>query len=158
MSGKADALATQFEQASKTFISNIEQLSDKDWQSKTLPEGWTVAATAHHVAVSPPPIASMAQAAATGGPMPPITMDILNQMNAEHAKNFSGVSREETIALLRDNTKAAAAVVRGLSDEQLAGKAMLPLGMELTAEQIVQNVLVGHLVGHGESIAAVTAK
>jgi hypothetical protein len=31
---------------------------------------------------------------------------------------------------------------------------MLPFGMEMSTEQIIENVLIGHLVGHGASIEA----
>lgn len=154
MSSRADALAGRFEQASKDFESTISGLNDAAWRAKTAEEGWTVAATAHHAAGSTPAIAMMAQAAATGSEMPAITADGLHQMNADHARQFADASREETLTLLRTTTGPAASIVRGLSDEQLGRKAMLPLGMELTAEQIIENVLIGHITGHGASIQA----
>jgi Mycothiol maleylpyruvate isomerase N-terminal domain len=152
--GKAEKLATRFEQTAKDFGSKIQALSDSEWRAKTPEEGWTVAATAHHAAGSSGPIAMMAHAAATAGPMPPITPDGLNQMNLEHSKQFANCSKEETLKLLSETTPQAASVVRGLSDDQLANRAMLPLGMELSAEQIIENVLIGHMAGHGASIAA----
>lgn len=154
MSTKAAALAAQFEQASKDFASKIQGLSEHHWRANTPEEGWSVAATAHHAAGSSGPIAMMVQAAATGSPMPPITMEGLNQMNADHAKQHAAASREETLALLQDTTAPAASMVRGLSDEQLSAKAMMPFGMEMTAEQIIENVLIGHITGHAASISA----
>lgn len=158
MSSKTEALAARFEQASNDFASTIQALSDADWQAKTADEGWTVAATAHHAAGSTEPISMIAQAAATGSPMPPITADGLNKMNAEHAQQYANVSREDTLALLRKTTGPAASIVRGLSDDQLSGKATLPMGMELTTEQIIENVLIGHLTGHSASIQAARAE
>jgi hypothetical protein len=152
--GKADTLAQRFEEASKDFEAKIKALSEQEWQAKTPEEGWTVAATAHHAAGSSGPIAMMAQAAATGSAMPPITADDLHRMNLEHSQQFAKASREETVALLHETVPPAAQMVRGLSDEQLSKTAMLPLGMELSAEQIIENVLIGHLVGHGASIQA----
>ena len=153
--GKAEQLAAKFEQTAKDFGSKIQALSDSEWRAKTPEEGWTVAATAHHAAGSTAPISMIVQAAATGGPMPPITADSLDEMNAEHAKQFAGCSREETLKLLNETTPPAATIVRGLSDEQLSRKATMPaLPMELSAEQIIENVLIGHLAGHGASIAA----
>lgn len=154
MNTKADALATRFEQACRDFACTIQEIDDRAWNSTTSEEGWTVAAVAHHAAGSSGPISMMAQAAGTGAPMPPLTMDALNQMNADHAKQYAIVSRDETLALLRETTGAAAATVRSLSDEQLNGKAVMPFGAEMTAEQIIENVLIGHLVGHGASIMA----
>ncbi|MDP9238579.1 MAG: maleylpyruvate isomerase N-terminal domain-containing protein [Chloroflexota bacterium] len=158
MGTKTEALAAKFEQACKDFESKIRGLSDADWQAKTPEEGWTVAATAHHAAGSTGPISMIANSAATGSPMPPITADGLNQMNADHAKQYANVSREDTLALLSETTEPAADLVRGFSDEQLTGKAKLPLnGMELTAEQIIENVLIGHITTHAASISAAAA-
>ncbi len=157
MNRKTEALAARFEQASNDLASKIHALSDADWQAKTPEEGWTVAATAHHAAGSTRPISMMAQAAATGSAMPPITADGLNKMNAEHAQEYANVSREDTLALLRETTGPAAGVVRGLNDDQLAAKATLPFGGEMTAEQIIENVLIGHITHHGASIQAAKA-
>ncbi|TAK57339.1 MAG: DinB family protein [Dehalococcoidia bacterium] len=154
MNTKADALATRFEQACRDLASTINGMNDLAWNSTTSEEGWTVAAVAHHAAGSSVPISMMAEAAGTGAPMPPLTMDALNQMNANHAMQYTNVSRAETLALLRETTGAAAATVRSLSDEQLNGKAVMPFGAEMTAEQIIENVLIGHLIGHGASITA----
>ncbi len=154
MGTKAEALAARFEAASKELASKIEGISDADWHGTTPQEGWTAAACAHHAAGSSGPISMMAQAAAKGTEMPPITPDGLNQMNADHAKEFANVSKADTLALLRETTPPAAAVVRGISDDELLKKAMLPLGMELSAEQIIEMVLIGHLQGHGASMAA----
>ncbi|HYM14752.1 MAG TPA: hypothetical protein VEZ14_04275 [Dehalococcoidia bacterium] len=100
------------------------------------------------------PISMMAQAAGTGAPMPALTMDVRNQINADHAKRYANVSRDETLALLRETTGPAAAIVRSLGDEQLNGKAIMPFGAEMTAERIIENVLIGHLIGHRASILA----
>jgi len=157
MAGKAEELARRYEEAATSFIKDIERLTDADWRRKTDVEGWTVAATAHHAATSSLPIASMVQAAGTGSAMPPITAAMLDEMNAKHAQEFASCTRDETLAAVREQIPAAAQVVRGLSDEQLVRSAKLPMGMELTAEQIIEFVLIGHIVGHSESIRAVTA-
>ncbi len=156
MATKAEELAAQFEQASKDFEARIQALSDEQWRAKTPEEGWTVAATAHHAAGGAEPISMMVRAAAGMGEMPPITPDMLNELNAAHAKEFANVSREDTLEVLRNTTGPAADVVRGLTDEQLTRRATLPLGMELSAREIVEMVLIGHLQGHAASIGSAT--
>ena len=154
MNTKADALATRFEQTCRDFASTIQGISDLAWNSTTSEEGWTVAAVAHHAAGSSGPISMMAQAAGTGAPMPPLTMDALHQINADHAKQYAHVSRDETLALLRETAGDAATIVRSLNDDELNGKAVLPFGAEMTAAQIIEHLLIGHLIGHGASIKA----
>ena len=68
MGNKSDALAAKFEQTSKDFQSRIEALTPQEWQAKT-PEGWTVAACAHHAAIGSTTISMMASATAGKGPM-----------------------------------------------------------------------------------------
>jgi predicted component of type VI protein secretion system len=99
----------------------------------------------------------MVKSVATGSPMPDITMDGLNEANAEHAKQFAQATRDETLELLRQTAGPAAELIRGLRDEQLARKAMLPLGMEMTAEQIIE-AMIGHVGSHAASIQAAVSQ
>lgn len=156
MNTKGEALASKFEATINDFVSTVSALGDTDLQKKTPEEGWSVAATAHHAAISTSPLSEMVRSAATGSPMPSITTDQLNQGNAEHAKQFANASRDETLAVLRQVAGPVTEAVRGITDEQMARKATMPFGGEMTAEQIIENVLIGHLAGHGASIEAAT--
>jgi hypothetical protein len=153
MASTSEALATRLEDVSKEFESKLQSLNAQELQAKT-PEGWTVAACAHHAAISSGPLSMMVAAAAGKAEMPGITADQLNEMNAQHAQQFAGASKEETLAALHETVPQAAGVVRGLSDDELQKKAMLPFGMEMTAQQIIENVLIGHLQQHTASIGA----
>lgn len=157
MSTKSAALATKYENATKDFAVEIKGLSDSDWQAKTLAEGWTVAATAHHAAGVSAPMSMMVKSIATGSPMPDITAEGLNQANAVHAQEFANATREETLELLRETTGPATELIRGLEDQQLVRKAMLPLGMEMTAEQTIE-AMIGHIGSHAASIKAAVSE
>jgi hypothetical protein len=79
-------------------------------------------------------------------------MDAIHQMNAEHAKQYAGCTKEETLALLRKNAAAAASAVRGLSDEQLDRSAPMLGGPAMTAQQAIERILIGHVQEHHGSI------
>jgi hypothetical protein len=79
-------------------------------------------------------------------------MDSLHQMNAEHAKQFANCTRDETLVLLRKNAAGAASTVRGLSDDQLDRSAPLLGGPPMTAQQVIERVLIGHVQEHHGSI------
>jgi hypothetical protein len=49
-----------------------------------------------------------------------LTGAMIDEMNAKHAKDYAPCTKEETIQLLQKGATVAAAVVRGLSDGQLA--------------------------------------
>jgi hypothetical protein len=146
MGAKGEALAKQFEAKAQDATAVLEKLSDADWKKVTDAEKWSVGVTAHHVAGSHEPIADIIKTVASGQAMPNFTMDMLNDMNAKHAKDFAGCTKAETIALHKKGVATAAAVVRGLSDDQLAKSGTVLAGMPaMSAEQIVTGILINHI-------------
>ena len=153
MGAKGEALAKQFEAKVKEATAVLEKLSDADWKKTTAAEKWTVGVTAHHMAGAYEPVAHIISTVATGRAMPHFTTEMLDQMNAKHAEEHAGCTRPETIAMHKRGAAAAAAVVRGLSDEQLAKSGIVFTGMPpMTAEQLVMRALLGHIDEHVGSI------
>jgi len=109
--------------------------------------------TAHHVAVAHAQVATLAQLIANGQALPPLTVDMLNQGNAEHARTAAGCTRDETLALLRENGAAASRAIAGLSDEQLDRSAQLFMG-PMSAEQLIEGAMIHHALGHLASMSA----
>jgi hypothetical protein len=90
---------------------------------------------------------------AAGQSIPNFTMDMLHEANAKHAKEHASCTKPDTIALHRKGAAAAAAVVRSLSDDQLAKSGTVLTGMPpLSAEQVVTNILINHIDDHFGSI------
>ena len=159
MQKRSQGLANRFEQVNREMIEAVERCSDAQWKTKTSGETWTVGVVAHHVAQGHEAIADLVQKIATGQPLPPMTMDMIHEMNAEHAKQHATCTKGETVALLRTNAATAATAVRGLSDEQLDRSAPLLGGPPMTAQQMIERILIGHVEEHYGSIrAAVGAK
>jgi hypothetical protein len=156
MTTRAQELVAAFEMANETLIVAIEGCTDEQLRTVCNGEGWPVVVTAHHVALAYQPIAGLAVSIATGQELPPYTPEMLDEANAKHAQDHATVSREETVALLRREARAAADSVRGLTDEQLARTAVVTLagGGTFSAEQMLEGGLIGHPTGHGQSIQA----
>jgi hypothetical protein len=153
MGAKSEALAKQFETKAQEATAVLEKLSDADWKKTTAAENWTVGVTAHHIAASHEGIAGIITAVASGQGMPPFTMDMLHEMNATHAREHAGCTRAETLALHQKGAGAAAATVRGLSDEQLAKSGTVLTGMPpMSVEQIITGILIHHIDDHFGSI------
>jgi uncharacterized damage-inducible protein DinB len=151
MSQRAEALAKQFEQANNEFATAIEHCPETAWASKCQPEGWPVGVTAHHVAEGTAAISGLVQMAAAGQALPPLTPEQLDQGNAEHAQKFANVTKQECLDLSRRNGESAAAMVRRLSDEQLDRTGTL-FGGSMSSQQMIENILIGHVQGHLQSI------
>ena len=80
-------------------------------------------------------------------------MDMLNEGNAKHAKEFANCTKDETLALHKKGAAAAAAAVRGLSDAELDRSATVLAGMPaMTRATDVEGILIDHVDDHLGSI------
>jgi DinB superfamily len=153
MGAKSEAFAKQFEAKAQEATAVLEKLSDADWKKVTDAEKWSVGVTAHHVAGSHEGIANIIKAVVAGQSLGNFTMDMLHEMNAKHAKDYADCSKAETIELHKNGAAAAAAVVRGLSDDQLVRSGTVLAGAPaMTAEQVITGILINHIDDHFGSI------
>lgn len=149
MGKRADELASRFEAINGDVIAFVETCTDAEWQLITVEEEWPVGVVARHIAVSHGPLAGIAKLLAAGQPVPGITMDMANHSNAEHAQQHADCTRDEVIAMLRKEGAAAAKTVRSLPDDALDNAAPVALfDRSMSAEQMIQNVLIWHTYSH----------
>jgi PhnB protein len=152
-SARAESIASQFEAKVREAEDILQRLSDADWKRVTAGEGWPVGVTAHHAAEALEPISQMIRAVAAGQPIEGFTMERLDAMNAQHARDFAGCTKQETIELLRRGAVQAAQAVRALSDADLARKGQVMVGAPpMSTEDVATAGLLGHLDGHIGSI------
>jgi hypothetical protein len=79
-----------------------------------------------------------------------VTWDVIHAMNAGHAREHDGVTKEETLGLLCKNSRAAAAAIRALSDEELDRAAAVSLyaNAPLTCQFVLEDHAVRHSYHH----------
>jgi hypothetical protein len=153
MGAKSETLAKQFEAKAREAMATLEQLSEADWKKVTAAEKWPVGVTAHHLAGALEPISYMIKAVAAGESLGAFGLEQLDEMNAQHAKDFANCTKAETIALHKTGVAAGTAAIRGLSDEQLEKSATVLLGVPpMTAEQLIASGLLNHIDEHFGSI------
>jgi len=143
---RADALADRLEQGARALAAFASSLTDAEWKVRTPHDGRAVGVIVHHVASVYPIEIQLAQTVADGKPVTGLTMDDIDAMNARHAAEHAGVTRQAALELLRANSAAAAAAIRALSDEQLAQAA--PVSLYGDAPLTCQFVLEDHAVRH----------
>src|ERR687883_331941 len=100
MGQRGERLAERLTQVNDTLIAVVEGCSDEEWRATCTGEGWSVGVTAHHVASSHGPISNMVRSLANSQPLPPMTMETFDTINARHAQEFANVTKAETIDLL----------------------------------------------------------
>lgn len=156
MNTRSQTLAEQFERANAEAIAAVERCSDAEWRARSRDEGWPVGFTAWHIGDAHPAVMNLVNAVANGQQPPPITSDTLNGSNAEKLKQHAAASKTEALERLRTNGATVAKAIRALTDEQLDRTAALPLmgGKSLSAQQLIENGLIGHARGHLASMRA----
>jgi len=143
---RANALADRLEEGARRLTAFATGLTDAEWRTRTPKDGRTIGVIVHHVATVYPLEIQLARTVAEGMPVTGVTMDAINEMNAQHAAENSGVTKEETLDLLRRNSTAAAAAIRVLSDQELGEAA--PVSLYADAPLTCQFVLEDHAVRH----------
>ena len=153
MGARTEALAKQFETKARDAMATLEKLNDADWKKVTEAEKWSVGVTAHHLASVLEAVSSMIRAVAAKQAPGDLSMELIHDMNARHAKDFADCTRAETIELHRTGTATAAATIRGLGDAQLATSGTLLKDLPpMTVEQVIVNGLLVHIDEHYGSI------
>jgi hypothetical protein len=153
MGARSEALAKQFEAKVQEAVAVLEQLSVADWNNVTEAEKWTVGVTAHHLASALEPVAGIVSTIVSGQSRGTFTRAMLDELNSRHAQEHANCTQAETIALLKRGAAVATAVVRGLSDDQLAKSGtVFTDAPPMTAEQLITGGLIGHIDAHFGSI------
>lgn len=156
MSTRAETLAAQFEQANAAAISAVEACDEAALRTPTRDEAWPVAFAAWHIGNSHTTIMGLITTVASGQPLPAITPAMLDAMNADHAAEHGSCGKQEALEILGQSGTATAASIRRLSDEQLDRSAVVELfgDAPLSAQQLIELVLIGHARQHLASIEA----
>src|SRR4051812_28108266 len=153
---RANALATRLEQGAAALATFASTLNDIEWNTRVPKDGRKIGVVVHHVASVYPIEIQLAQLLAQGNAVTGVTWDVVHGMNAKHAQDNDAVTKEETLALLRQNSQAAAAAIRALSDEQIDRAAPNPLygDAPLTCQFMLEDHAVRHSFHHLAKVRA----
>jgi hypothetical protein len=154
MSERAKAIADRIEQGAEALAAFVEGFSDAEWKKVIPGEERSVGILVHHVANMYPVEIDLASQLASGKPIEGVTSDVVDGINADHAKEFSQVSKEEVLQFLRENSTAAANRVREFSDVDLDSAAAVSLNANapLTAQFFLEDHALQHSFHHLKSI------
>jgi hypothetical protein len=156
MQNRIEALATTLETGAETLAALASTLTPAEWEIRLPHDGRKVGVVVHHVASLYPLEVELAQKLAAGGALTEVTWDAVHEMNAGHARENDGVTREAAIALLRKNAASAAAAIRALTDEELDKVAPNSLygGAPLSCQFMLEDHAVRHSFHHTAKIRA----
>jgi hypothetical protein len=146
LSTRSEVLAQRLEEGVRQLTAHAQSLSDEQWQMPVPHDNRKIGVIVHHVGTMYPIEISLAQQLAKGEPVQGVTWVGVHEMNADHARSFDKVTKQEALDLLQKNSSAAAAAVRALSDEELDRAAGLSLNSD--GPRTCQFMLEDHAVGH----------
>jgi len=153
---RADALAARLEQGARALADFASGLDEAQWRMRLPKDGRKVGVVVHHVANMYPLEIELTGKLAAGEPITGVTWDDVAAVNAAHAQEHDGVTKEAALELLRRNSAAAAAAIRELSDEQLDRAAPVSLNGDapLTCQFFVEDHALRHSFHHLARIRA----
>ncbi len=153
MGARAEALAQKVEQANTSLIETIKGSTPEQWGAKCADNDWSQGFAGYHAATSVGSIAGMVKMIASGEPFTPVTFAQIDEGNAAVHKEHANATQDEALELAKSNSPGAVDMVRKFSDEDLDRKVTLAVGLpEMAVEQVVEMLMVGHTIGHTESI------
>ena len=150
MSTRTNALADRLEHGARELAAFASGLTPAEWQTRVPGDGRKVGVIVHHVATMYPLEIQLAQGLAAGKPVAGVTWDDVHAMNAAHARDYDGVTKEAALDLLRRHSTAAAAAIRALGDAELdrAGRISLNADAPLTCQFMLEDHAVRHSYHH----------
>ncbi len=150
---RSTELVNEYEELQSAAVETLLACTDVEWRLTTRAEGWTVAATAHHMAIVQRAFVRMVEMFAAGETYTPSgDMDRIHASNADHAREYAGADKIDTLQILESSGAEMAALMRGLDDGDLARSAGTFGGNDLTVAQVLDYVVIGHLGEHLASI------
>jgi hypothetical protein len=152
---RSNALAERLETGARSLIALASTLTEEEWRTH-VHDGRRIGVLVHHVASMYPIEIQLALVLAEGLPVTGVTWPDIHALNAKHAVEHDGVTKEEAIGLLRTNSQAAAAAVRALTDSALDQAAPVSLNDDapLTCQFFIEDHALRHSFHHLAGIRA----
>jgi len=159
MNTRAEALAQRIRQGAETLAAYVQGMTDEQWRMAVKPDGRAAGVMVHHVASVYPIEIELATQIANGNAITGVSLDVIAEMNAQHAKAHAGIGKAEAVELLRRNSQVAADAVRKFTDEQLDGATAVSLYADapVTAQFMIEDHALRHSWHHLGKIKAAVA-
>jgi hypothetical protein len=153
-------LADRLERGARELAIFAHALTNDDWRRRTPGDGRPVGVIVHHVASVYPLEIRLAHMIVAGTRIVGVTWDTVREMNAAHAEEHADASKLDALALLAENSAAAACAVRSLSDDDLDCAVRISLygDAELTCQFMLEDHAVRHSYHHLARLRAALAQ
>ena len=143
MRQRAKELSERFMSFNNEVIAFVEKCSDENWEKVCSSEKWPVGVVARHIAAGHYSAFGLAKMIVDGEQLPELTMETIDQGNAQHAKKHANCTKDEVLGILREKSSSIAEYVTGLDDADLDRTSNLALvGGTISAQQFLENIII----------------
>jgi hypothetical protein len=156
MSARSQSLADKFEKANNEVISVIEAIPDDKWALICQNDERPVGVVAHHLGVSYANTFEVVRMGGTGQIVPPMSREMLDNMNAKHAVEHASCTKADALGVIRENGARVKDGIAAMDDETLDREMHFPLfGADpVTIEKMLDSLVIGHIYMHLPDIKA----
>lgn len=152
-SRRSGLLADRIAEGAERLVEFARHLTEAEWNLPVIEggiPGRTVGVVINHVASMYPIEIEAAQQIAGGHAVTQITTDVVDALNSKHAAEQAKASKSDTLALLRENSRQAADVVRNMTEAELDRAAPFSLahGAPVTAQFVIEDHALRHSWHH----------
>jgi len=160
MTKRSEALAQRVEEGHRELMALIESLSDEEWKRPIPGDMRTVGVVLHHVADVLPILTVLFKGIAAGNTMSGVEGQTVHNLNHQHAIDHANCTKDETLALLKQNSALVSAAIRELSDEELdqAVPVSLHFDAPLTAQYFIEFHPLRHSYWHMAEVRALLGR
>lgn len=152
MPAHGEVLADEIDAEIKKLVATLDPLSDEEWRRTAPADGWPVGLVAFHIALGLERQAGWVEQALEGGPPHQFSWDVTNQMNAALANAGILPSKPFVLAGLPVAAARLCALLRAVSDADLARVALSSGGKTASIESLMKKRMMQHISEHGASI------
>ena len=142
----AQALAERLEKGAQALATLASGLTESQWQARIPHDGRPIGVVVHHVGTMYPLEIQLAQAMAAGQAIEGVFWDNVHEINAKHATEYAGVTKEAAIDLLNRNAPPRRRPSGRSPNEQLS--TAVPVSLYGDAPLTCQFMLEDHAVRH----------
>lgn len=153
MKNRSEDIAEKIKAFNDKVVRFVENCSEQDWQKVCASEDWTVGVVARHIGAGHYGVVDLVRMIINGEKLPDLTMEEVNRMANDHAREHAECTREEVKAILLENGEIIASYVAALDDNKLDRTGHLAMtGGEVTAGQLIEYVIFQSANEHFESM------
>jgi hypothetical protein len=146
-SRRAEALAKRIEDGAEALAAFAQGLTAEQWRVPvSATDKRPVGVIVHHVAFMYPIEVDVTRKVSRGEDATDVTWEVVAGINETHARENARATKEAALALLQENSRAAAEDVRRMTDEELDRAA--PFGLTFGAPMTAQFVIEDHTMRH----------